>query len=84
MKVMYVDVDEDTVQPHEDLATEGREALWEWQVSGTGEQRLVVDLRLDPVHQVADIVFGRKRRRLFKPREPIERVLFYPSHTRDN
>jgi len=49
--MVNIDVNKDSVEPSEDLFALRLKSLRKGNVCGDGEQRLVVDLRLDPIHQ---------------------------------
>lgn len=56
--VVAVDVGVDAVHALEDLADEGGEGLGEGDTDAGGEDGLVVDRRLDPRHELLDVVRG--------------------------
>lgn len=56
VEVVDVDVDEDAVEAGKDLLGDGGEVLGEGHLRRHGEYGLVVDLRLDPVHQQRDVL----------------------------
>ncbi len=58
VKVVNVDVDKDAKEAREDLLAGGHKGLGKGHVALGGKERLIVDLRLDPVHQQADVLVG--------------------------
>jgi len=53
-------MDEDPVQPGQDLLALGLEGLGEGDVGGHRKESLVIDLGLDPVHEEGDVLGGRQ------------------------
>lgn len=58
VKVMNVDVYKHSEETTQDFATQRHKALGERHIDGDWEHFLIVDLRLYPVHQQADVLTG--------------------------
>ena len=75
VKMVHVDVDKDPVEPRQDLLAHGVEVLREGDVRRDGEDGLVVDLALDPVHEEADVGVGGEVDGLLVPHAVLPEVL---------
>lgn len=64
LEMMNVDMDKDTKEAGQDLLAGRQERFGEGHIGLGGKEWLVVDLRLDPVHQQADVLVRRQRHRL--------------------
>jgi hypothetical protein len=53
---MHVDVDEDSEQARKDLLAGLLERFWEVPVLAPGEDRLVAEVRVNPVEQLVDVI----------------------------
>lgn len=58
IKVVNVHVDKDAKETGEDLLAGGDKGLWKGNIALGGKEILIVNLRLDPVHQQANVLVG--------------------------
>ena len=58
--MMHVDVDKNSVESGENLFALRLKGFGEWNVRGDWEQCLVIDLRLNPVHEEVNVLGGRQ------------------------
>ncbi len=65
VKVVNVDVHKDAKKARQNLLAGGHKGLWEGDVALGGEKRLIINLRLDPIHEQTDVLVGGQRYWLF-------------------